>query len=270
MGKDKCGEQRLVSLPLSRIRVIMKSSPEVSSINQEALVLTAKATVSGRRGDVRAGAGTNRPSGSAHAQPFGCPAGAARPSLFSCACALRIPPPRGLSPAHPRRLSSGLLPPCELTPLPAFLAPCPPRHSLGVDAGLHCACGPRFLSLASRGVMRAGGGGVSKLPGYILSGYLGISSLQASADRQVYAGNNWSQVGFQGQVYNQPHSPPPKTTQIALCFYSFCVLRRVSICFPMLALCRPGLPQTRKRSTCPWCHQALLTWFWPHHSECWV
>ncbi|KAL4690128.1 hypothetical protein H8958_021906 [Nasalis larvatus] len=44
LGKDKCGEQRLISLPLSRIRVIMKSSPEVSSINQEALVLTAKAT----------------------------------------------------------------------------------------------------------------------------------------------------------------------------------------------------------------------------------
>ncbi|XP_054982992.1 chromatin accessibility complex protein 1 [Sorex araneus] len=44
VGKDKCGDQRLVSLPLSRIRVIMKSSPEVSSINQEALVLTAKAT----------------------------------------------------------------------------------------------------------------------------------------------------------------------------------------------------------------------------------
>nr|XP_054099882.1 chromatin accessibility complex protein 1-like [Callithrix jacchus] len=44
VGKDKCGEQRLVLLPLSRIRVIMKSCPEVSSINQEALVLTAKAT----------------------------------------------------------------------------------------------------------------------------------------------------------------------------------------------------------------------------------
>ncbi|XP_075405339.1 chromatin accessibility complex protein 1-like [Tenrec ecaudatus] len=44
VSKDKGGEQRLVSLPLSRIRVIMKSSPEVSSINQEALVLTAKAT----------------------------------------------------------------------------------------------------------------------------------------------------------------------------------------------------------------------------------
>ncbi|XP_003792900.1 chromatin accessibility complex protein 1 [Otolemur garnettii] len=43
-GKDRCAEHRLVSLPLSRIRVIMKSSPEVSSINQEALVLTAKAT----------------------------------------------------------------------------------------------------------------------------------------------------------------------------------------------------------------------------------
>ncbi|KAM8784169.1 chromatin accessibility complex protein 1 isoform 1-T2 [Rhynchonycteris naso] len=44
VGRDKCGEQRRVLLPLSRIRVIMKSSPEVSSINQEALVLTAKAT----------------------------------------------------------------------------------------------------------------------------------------------------------------------------------------------------------------------------------
>ncbi|XP_074058835.1 chromatin accessibility complex protein 1 [Macrotis lagotis] len=43
-GKEKGGDQRLISLPLSRIRVIMKSSPEVSSINQEALVLTAKAT----------------------------------------------------------------------------------------------------------------------------------------------------------------------------------------------------------------------------------
>ncbi|XP_075776184.1 chromatin accessibility complex protein 1 [Pelodiscus sinensis] len=38
------GDNRLVSLPLSRIRVIMKSSPEVSSINQDALFLTAKAT----------------------------------------------------------------------------------------------------------------------------------------------------------------------------------------------------------------------------------
>ncbi|KAM4688673.1 chromatin accessibility complex protein 1 [Discoglossus pictus] len=32
------------SLPLSRIRVIMKSSPDVSCINQDALMLTAKAT----------------------------------------------------------------------------------------------------------------------------------------------------------------------------------------------------------------------------------
>nr|XP_056710162.1 chromatin accessibility complex protein 1 [Euleptes europaea] len=38
------GESRLVSLPLSRIRVIMKSSPEVSSINSDAIFLTAKAT----------------------------------------------------------------------------------------------------------------------------------------------------------------------------------------------------------------------------------
>ncbi|XP_075684069.1 chromatin accessibility complex protein 1 [Rhinoderma darwinii] len=37
-------ESRLVSLPLSRVRLIMKSSPDVSSINQDALILTAKAT----------------------------------------------------------------------------------------------------------------------------------------------------------------------------------------------------------------------------------
>ncbi|CAJ0929220.1 unnamed protein product [Ranitomeya imitator] len=37
-------ETRLVSLPLSRIRVIMKSSPDVSCINQDALLITAKAT----------------------------------------------------------------------------------------------------------------------------------------------------------------------------------------------------------------------------------
>lgn len=59
VGKEKVGEARLVSLPLSRIRVIMKSSPEVSSINQEALVLTAKATVRQGSGDGR-GAALNR------------------------------------------------------------------------------------------------------------------------------------------------------------------------------------------------------------------
>ncbi|KAM4027484.1 chromatin accessibility complex protein 1 [Anomaloglossus baeobatrachus] len=37
-------ETRLVSLPLSRIRLIMKSSPDVSCINQDALIITAKAT----------------------------------------------------------------------------------------------------------------------------------------------------------------------------------------------------------------------------------
>ncbi|XP_069815909.1 chromatin accessibility complex protein 1 [Dendropsophus ebraccatus] len=37
-------ESRLVSLPLSRIKLIMKSSPDVSSINQDALLITAKAT----------------------------------------------------------------------------------------------------------------------------------------------------------------------------------------------------------------------------------
>ncbi|KAJ8403087.1 hypothetical protein AAFF_G00360030 [Aldrovandia affinis] len=33
-----------VSLPMSRVKLIMKSSPDVSSINQEALFLTTKAT----------------------------------------------------------------------------------------------------------------------------------------------------------------------------------------------------------------------------------
>ncbi|KAJ7991877.1 hypothetical protein DPEC_G00288410 [Dallia pectoralis] len=33
-----------VSLPMARVKLIMKSSPEVSSINQEALLLTTKAT----------------------------------------------------------------------------------------------------------------------------------------------------------------------------------------------------------------------------------
>jgi chromatin accessibility complex protein 1 len=34
-----------ISLPISRVRLIMKSSPDVSNINQEALFLTTKATV---------------------------------------------------------------------------------------------------------------------------------------------------------------------------------------------------------------------------------
>ncbi|XP_072303529.1 chromatin accessibility complex protein 1 [Eucyclogobius newberryi] len=38
------GNKKGVSLPISRVRLIMKSSPDVSSINQEALFLTTKAT----------------------------------------------------------------------------------------------------------------------------------------------------------------------------------------------------------------------------------
>ncbi|XP_077990736.1 chromatin accessibility complex protein 1-like [Glandiceps talaboti] len=37
-------ESKLVSLPISRIKTIMKTSPEVSSIGQEAILLVAKAT----------------------------------------------------------------------------------------------------------------------------------------------------------------------------------------------------------------------------------
>lgn len=40
------GNKKTISLPISRVRLIMKSSPDVSSINQDALFLTTKATVS--------------------------------------------------------------------------------------------------------------------------------------------------------------------------------------------------------------------------------
>ncbi|KAG8005215.1 Chromatin accessibility complex protein 1 [Nibea albiflora] len=36
--------KKTISLPVSRVRLIMKSSPDVSSINQDALFLTTKAT----------------------------------------------------------------------------------------------------------------------------------------------------------------------------------------------------------------------------------
>uniref|UniRef100_A0A7N8XBA9 Chromatin accessibility complex protein 1 n=2 Tax=Mastacembelus armatus TaxID=205130 RepID=A0A7N8XBA9_9TELE len=36
--------KKTISLPISRVRLIMKSSPDVSSINQDALFLTTKAT----------------------------------------------------------------------------------------------------------------------------------------------------------------------------------------------------------------------------------
>ncbi|XP_061677017.1 chromatin accessibility complex protein 1 [Syngnathoides biaculeatus] len=38
------GGKKVLSLPISRVRLIMKSSPDVSNINQEALFLTTKAT----------------------------------------------------------------------------------------------------------------------------------------------------------------------------------------------------------------------------------
>lgn len=38
--------KKTISLPISRVKLIMKSSPDVSSINQDALFLTTKATVS--------------------------------------------------------------------------------------------------------------------------------------------------------------------------------------------------------------------------------
>ncbi|XP_037548863.1 chromatin accessibility complex protein 1 [Nematolebias whitei] len=36
--------RKTISLPMSRVKLIMKSSPDVSSINQDALFLTTKAT----------------------------------------------------------------------------------------------------------------------------------------------------------------------------------------------------------------------------------
>ncbi|XP_019946397.1 chromatin accessibility complex protein 1 [Paralichthys olivaceus] len=44
MSQNKDDLKKTISLPISRVRLIMKSSPDVSSINQDALVLTTKAT----------------------------------------------------------------------------------------------------------------------------------------------------------------------------------------------------------------------------------
>ncbi|NP_001013311.1 chromatin accessibility complex protein 1 [Danio rerio] len=41
---DQAANSRTISLPISRVRLIMKSSPDVSCINQDALFLTTKAT----------------------------------------------------------------------------------------------------------------------------------------------------------------------------------------------------------------------------------
>lgn len=129
VGKDKCGEQRLVSLPLSRIRVIMKSSPEVSSINQEALVLTAKATVSGRRGGERGGRGNQPPLGFRTHLAFDCPAGAARLIFFFLRLRATPLPVVSAPPTAPFPLSFALLSLCTITSLPSFSAPRLPRHS---------------------------------------------------------------------------------------------------------------------------------------------
>lgn len=126
VGRDKCGEQRLVSLPLSRIRVIMKSSPEVSSINQEALVLTAKATVRRKpRGEEReedSGVG-GRP------EPSRCPVPVGAPSRVHARATLREPPhfhaARVSAPARPPSLRSAL--PAPLPSCLARLSPRPPR-----------------------------------------------------------------------------------------------------------------------------------------------
>ncbi len=42
---EQATNSKNISLPMSRVRLIMKSSPDVSCINQDALFLTTKATV---------------------------------------------------------------------------------------------------------------------------------------------------------------------------------------------------------------------------------
>ncbi|XP_056596838.1 chromatin accessibility complex protein 1 [Triplophysa dalaica] len=41
---EQATSSKTISLPISRVRLIMKSSPDVSCINQDALFLTTKAT----------------------------------------------------------------------------------------------------------------------------------------------------------------------------------------------------------------------------------
>lgn len=126
VGRDKCGEQRIVSLPLSRIRVIMKSSPEVSSINQEALMLTAKATV--RRGSAgrseERGRGWGPPGLAALRSPFG-PARRRLPFTGSRLRLLRNSPHFPSTPRAPQL--HPFLGPTLPAPLPSSLARPLPR-----------------------------------------------------------------------------------------------------------------------------------------------
>lgn len=129
VGRDKCGEQRLVSLPLSRIRVIMKSSPEVSSINQEALVLTAKATVRrvlrGRSEEQGSGRGAAGSRHAAHYLSARAPPAPLRGLARACPFASRLTSfPRRARPTPARPLSFG---PAFRAPLPSSLALPSPR-----------------------------------------------------------------------------------------------------------------------------------------------
>lgn len=160
VGRDKCGEQRLVSLPLSRIRVIMKSSPEVSSINQEALVLTAKATVRRRpRGKEREDSGVGgRLKLSRCPVPVGPRAVGAPLRAHACAT-LREPTQfhaaRASAPARPPSLCSAL--PAPLPSCLAHLSPRPPR-SRPASRALRPAHPAPLPPALARGPVRASGG----------------------------------------------------------------------------------------------------------------
>lgn len=201
VGKEKCGDQRLVSLPLSRIRVIMKSSPEVSSINQEALVLTAKATVSGRRGDEKGGRGHQPPFGLRTQTPW--PLAALRgPSAASssCACAPRTSPPLPRAQLRPLRRSLARAV-CAAFASLSLRSQRPLRPASRVifrgasrtrSSGFGCVRELRRvdvvrevgLALTSRREM-GGGRGFSKLPGQL-----------ARLSRALQPSGHWRQSGF--------------------------------------------------------------------------
>ena len=46
MAEKLDAEKKLVSLPLARIKTIMKSSPDITNAGQESIFMVAKATVS--------------------------------------------------------------------------------------------------------------------------------------------------------------------------------------------------------------------------------
>lgn len=134
-----------------------------------------------------------------------------------------------------------------LTSLPAFFASrpsasFPPCLARARALGLLCAAA-RVLSRVFVADFGGGDAGSRSFPGGPL-GCLRISRPPHAV--RVCVDSSWSQVLLHREVLTA--QPPSNTDHFA--FLLFYILRQVAICFSIPELCRPGLPQTRNRSTC--------------------